>query len=161
MQSHQPPPAPISVKRLFQLQGWVRRTLIWAAAIAIALAAPHHARAFVCRMRGYAGMLLIARAVLRMPMPRHGPRAHAHLLRATRAITKRRILGHRFRRALRARGLIAQARAVARVLANAETWIAAIMRRRLPRLALTEAPHTQTAPEPIAAIAACAYADSS
>lgn len=96
-----------------------------------------------------------------MPMPRHGPRAHAHLLREMRAITKRRILGHRFRRAMRARGLIAQARAVADVLANAETWIATIMRRRLSRLALTAAPRAESAPAPIAVIAACAYADSS
>jgi len=127
-------PAPINEHRLKRLTTWVRLTLIWAAAFAIAFAAPSNARAFVERMRGYAGKLIIARAMLRIPMPRQRARAHAHLLRDQRNISTRRILGSHFRRALQARGLIAQARAIAAVLANAEAWIARIMRRRLSRL---------------------------
>jgi hypothetical protein len=59
-----------------------------------------------------------------------------HLLRRRRhAISDRRILGSVFRRVIRARGLVAQARAIAALLANAEPWIMRITRRRFSRLA--------------------------
>lgn len=161
MQSRSAPP-PINEHRLKRLTTWVRLTLVWAAAFAIALAAPGNASAFVARMRGYAGKLLTARALLRMPMPRRKTRAHAYMLRQQHAITTRRILGGRFRRAMRASGLIAQARAIAAVLANAEVWIARIMRRRLSRLARQiHVPANTTARDRTIAIATSAFTDTS
>jgi len=148
------PPLP-SAHKLTRLQTWTKLTLLWAVAHVLGVIAPEIARGFLARMKRNASVLLIARALLllRMRMPPHGPRAHVHLLRPRRDVTNRRILGAAFRRAIRARGLIAQARALAAILDNAEAWIARIARRRLSRLA--RCPRARgAAPLDVAAIAA-------
>lgn len=141
----------------------MRLTLLWAVAHVLGALAPEIAHRFLARMRRDAGLILIARALLRMRMPPHAARAHVHLLRCRRhSISKRRILGAAFRCAIRARGVVAQAKAIADLLARAETWIAKLMRRRLSRLALRRPSlHTSHASLPVMAHAAASALDSS
>ncbi|PZO52371.1 MAG: hypothetical protein DCF16_09600 [Alphaproteobacteria bacterium] len=146
------PPLP-SEHKLTRLQTWTKLTLLWAVAHVLGVIAPDIARGFLARMKRNASVLLIARAILRMRMPLHSPRAHVHLLGPRRDVTNRRILGAAFRRAIRARGLVAQARALAAILDNAEAWIARIARRRLSRL-IRRPRMRQAAPLHVVAIAA-------
>lgn len=160
MKSRRYDPFP-SEHRLSRLQTWLGAALARAAVHMLGAVAPKLVAEWLKRMRERTTIVLVARALKRYD----GPCAKARIFhrRKVHRVTIRRMAGGLFRRALKAPTLEGQLKAIQRVLADAERWIAAFLRRfaqRFSRLRRFLHVLTQDAAPASRALAPCA-ADSS
>lgn len=116
-----------SEHRLLRLQSWLGGLLAWAAVHVIGAVAPALVAAWLNQQRRRATVVLVARALKRFVVP--GARRAVFHRHIQHRVTIRRMAGAAFRRALKARTLEGQLRAIQRALADAERWIAAFLRR--------------------------------
>jgi hypothetical protein len=113
--------------RLRRLQTWLGALLARAGVHVLDKVAPSLVADWLKLQRKRATILLVVRAMKRFTVPPRSERIFHR--RIVHRVTIRRMAGSAFRRALKARTLSGQLAAIQCALANAERWIAALLRR--------------------------------
>ena len=115
--------------RLRRLQTWLGALLAWAAVHVVGQVAPSLVADWLKRQRRRAAILLVVRATKRFRIPAYyGCERRFHRC-VTHRVTIRRLAGCALRRALKAPTLAGEFAAIQRALADAERWIAHLLRR--------------------------------
>jgi hypothetical protein len=118
-------PSPLNEQRLQRLSLWLALTVAWFVAHVLGAVAPEAAARLLAQHARSARLLLVARAVKRLGFTA----ARIPLRIERRRLTCRAVAGAALRHAFRQRTLAGRARALCAALADAERWIARIVRR--------------------------------